>query len=368
MSTIVETPEVPEQIVEPPSTVSTKQTRRNQVLALLALAALGAIPIPFGDYGYFIGQYVAVFAMLGLSVTIVTGYAGMISLMPYSFAGIGAVVTGLVMTGWGWPFWLAVPCAALATLPVSIVIGAASVRLKSLYLAISTLTFSTALGETFFKWDEVTGGRTGWVVSAPKFGPIDFRRDLAFYLLCLLVVLALVWMTEGLRTSRLGRAMLAIRDNEIEAQALGINVYKTKLSAFLLSGMMAGVGGSFLAILLGNVSPSGYQSPVAEVTSILLVSLVVIGGIDRAWGAFFGAISLVVQSQIFQGARFFFPFFGIYSAFFLMLFLIYRPGGLVQVGKIWTELVKRRPLVGTAIVLGTVLINVAIGYIFIRAS
>jgi len=368
VSTAVESPEVPEQVIEAPSAVATKKTRRNQFIALGALAALGAVPIPFGDYGFFIGQYAAVYAMLGLSVTIVTGYAGLISLMPYTFAGLGAVMTGLIMTGWGWPFWLAAPMAALATLPVSLVVGMASVRLKTLYLAIATLTFSTALGETFFRWDLVTGGRIGWTVASPRLGPIDFGTDLNFYLLCLLVVLGLVWMTEGLRTSRLGRAMLAVRDNELEAQALGINVYKTKLAAFVLSGMMAGFGGAFLAVLLGNVSPGGYQSPVAEVTSILLVSLVVIGGIDRAWGAFFGAISLVVQSQVFQGARFFFPFFGMYSAFFLMLFLLFRPGGLVQVSKITTELVKRRPVFGIAVVLVTVALNLGIAYIFIRAS
>ena len=368
MSTAVETPEVPEQVLEAPSAVPTKRTRRNQLLGLLALVALGAVPIPFGDYGFFIGQYAAVYAMLGLSVTIVTGYSGLISLMPYSFAGIGAVITGLVMTGWGWPFWLAAPMAALSTLPISLLVGMASVRLKSLYLAIATLTFSTALGETFFKWEDATGGRSGWVLTPPELGPINFASDLNFYILCLGVVLALVWMAEGLRTSRLGRAMLAVRDNELEAQALGINVYKTKLVAFVLSGLMAGLGGSFLAILLGNVSPNAFQSPVAEVTSILLVSLVVIGGIDRAWGAFFGAISLVVQSQVFQGASFFFAFFGMYSAFFLILFLMFRPGGLVQVAKIWTELVKRRPLVGSAIVLGTVLLNLGIAYFFLRMS
>src|SRR2546423_9882698 len=96
--------------------------------------------------------------MIGLSVVVVTGYSGMISLMPYSFAGIGAIVTGLAMASWGWPFWLSVVLAALATIPVSILVGAIAVRLKGLYLAIATLTIAAMLGETFFNYSPVLGG------------------------------------------------------------------------------------------------------------------------------------------------------------------------------------------------------------------
>ncbi len=131
--------------------------------------AIALLPIPFGDFGFFVGQYGAVYAMIGLSVVIVTGYAGLISVMPYSFAGIGAIFTGLAMASWGWPFWLALLFAALATVPISVLVGISSVRLKGLYLAIATLTFANALGETLFKWDRVTGGQSGWLVERPTF-------------------------------------------------------------------------------------------------------------------------------------------------------------------------------------------------------
>lgn len=341
------------------------------VHALFGLGLVILVVVPgmiAGDFGFFVGQYAMVYAMLGLSVTVVTGYAGLISLMPYSFAGVGAVITGLVVTRWGWPFWLAAPIASLATIPIAIVVGAASVRLKGLYLAIATLTFSAAMGDSFFKWEDVTGGRTGWTLAKPKLGPLDFSGDFAFYLLCLGVVLLLVWMVEGLRTSRLGRAMLAVRDNELEAQALGINAYKTKLAAFVLSGMIAGLGGAFLAGLLGVVSPSAFQSPLAEVTSILLVTLVVIGGIDRAWGAFFGAVVLVVNQQIAAGAELFFAFLGAYVAIGLMLFLLFSPGGLVQVARRQRALIKARPALGIAVTLAGLLFNVGLIWLFIAAS
>src|SRR5207237_4270797 len=122
---------------------------RIQLLALAGLAVIALIPIPFGSFGFFVGAYALVYAMVGLSVTVVTGYAGLISLMPYSFAGVGALMTGVAMASWGWPFWLAAPFAAACTVPVSVVAGAIAVRLRGLYLAIATLAIASMLGETF---------------------------------------------------------------------------------------------------------------------------------------------------------------------------------------------------------------------------
>lgn len=368
---VLDAPEASEVIVEaPPAAVTTRRRINPGQLLAFGVLLIGAVLIPrfFGDFGFFVGQYALVYAMIGLSITIVTGYAGLISLMPYTFAGIGAVTTGLVMSLWGWPFWLAIPAAALATFPIAVIVGITSVRLKGLYLAIATLTFSQALGESFFKWERAIGGRTGWLVDKPKVGPVHFKQDMAFYLLCLGVVLFLVWMVEGLRTSRLGRAMLAVRDNELEAQALGINSYKTKLSAFVIGGMVAGIGGAFLAMLLGNVAPEAFRSPLSEVTSILLVTLVVIGGIDRAWGAFFGAIVLVVNQQIAAGAEIFFAFLGVYVAAGLIFFLLRVPGGLVQATRIQLELIKIRPVFGLLISLSLISVNLGLALLFITPS
>ena len=342
---------------------------RSRLLALLGLFVLALVPVPFGDFWYFVGAFALVYAMIGLSVTVVTGYAGLISLMPYTFAGLGAVMTGLAVSSWGWPFWLAIPLAAVTTIPISVLVGVSSVRLKGLYLAIATLTFSAALGETFFAWTSVTNGQVGWTIARPKIAGFDFASDGLFYVLCLVVVLLLVMMLESLRSSRLGRAMLAVRDNEREAQALGINVYQTKFAAVVIGGMLAGVGGAFLAELLGTVVATPvFQSPLSDATSIFLVSLVVVGGVDRPWGAFFGAIIIAVQQQVFQGSEFLFPFIGIYSALLLITLMMFRPGGLLQVGKIQLELIKRRPLLGTAMVVGILAVNLGGAYLIVKAG
>jgi ABC-type branched-subunit amino acid transport system permease subunit len=317
---------------------------RRQIALGSIMLGLGCIPFGFGRQGVFLGAYIAVWAMLELSIVVVSGYAGLISLMPFSYVGIGVFATGVATSLWGWPFWLALPFAALATVPVSIAVGAASIRLKGLYLAIATLTFSNAMGETLFKWDAFTGGQAGHTIERPAFGPIDFSGGKGFYVISMLTALALVWMVHGLKRSKAGRAMLAVRDNEREAQALGINATKAKLTALVVGGAIAGVGGAFYAGLLFNVAPSGFQSPLVEIASLLLVVWAVIGGIDSAFGAFLGATALIVQQQVFAGAEKLFAYIGVYAAVVLVSFLLLRPGGIVQVVKIQSERIRENPV------------------------
>src|SRR5437763_12526215 len=183
------------------------------------------------------------------------------------------------------------------------------------------------------------------------------------------VALFLLWMIECLRTSKLGRAMVAVRDNEREAQALGINVMQTKMAAFVIGGMMAGVGGAFLAALLQNVGGQGsitFTSPQTDATSIALVTLVVLGGIDRAWGAFFGGLVFVLTDQVFQGAQFFYAFVGLYSAVLLIVFLMFRPGGLLQIGKLQFDMIRERPVFGSVVAFGILWMQLGVSYALLR--
>jgi branched-chain amino acid transport system permease protein len=344
---------------------------RRHVITGGVLLGLGLIPVAVDSasnstFWQYIGAYIAVWAMLELSVVVVTGYGGLISLMPFSFVGIGCFAAGLAVSVWGWPFWLAIPFAAAATVPISVAVGAASVRLKGLYLAIATLTFASALGETLFKWDAFTGGQAGHTIARPKLGPIDFSGAFAFYALSMGVALVLVWMVHGLKGSRAGRAMLAVRDNEREAQALGINATKTKLTALVIGGALAGVGGAFYLALLGSPAPAGFQSPYVDVSSVLLVVWAVIGGIEAAFGAFLGATALITQQQVFQGAEKLFVFIGVYAAAVLVVFLIFRPGGLVQVVKIQAERIRTDPARNIPLTVLGVLFNVGIVWAIIH--
>jgi ABC-type branched-subunit amino acid transport system permease subunit len=132
--------------------------------------------------------------------------------------------------------------------------------------------------------------------------------------------------------------------------------------------VLGGIGGAFLALLLTSVTRAAFQSPLVVATSLLLVTVVVIGGIDRAVGAFLGAVALVVQQQVFQGARFFFAWFGIYSSALLVLFLLFRPGGLIQVARIQWGLIRARPRLGISLAAGVIGLNVGIAWLFVKLS
>jgi branched-chain amino acid transport system permease protein len=353
---------------QPPASRARRLTSKH-LAVVVGLALVSLLPVPFGDYGFFLGAYAAIYGMIGLSVVVVTGYSGLISLMPYTFAGIGAMTAGLAVGSWGWPFWLAIPLAAAATVPFALLVGMASVRLRGLYLALATLTLSNALGETLFRSEAVTGGGAGWNIPRPVVGPIDFSSDVSFYFLCLATLVVLLWMAEGLRSSRLGRAMSAVRTNEVEAQALGVNPYKTKLVALLIGSMMAGVGGAFLGALLVNVTGTPFRSPVVEITSLLLVTAVAIGGIDRPLGAFVGALTLfVVQAQVFGGAASLQAYLGIYTGVILILLLHLNPDGLVGLARRLRALIRARPAFGSGVTTALIVGNVGICWLIVAVA
>lgn len=312
----------------------------------VALAVVVIGPLLLGDFASFVGARIAVTAMIGLSVIVVTGYTGQLSLMPYTFVGIGVFVAAHAITSWGWPFWFTAAFAAALSVPLSVLVGLVAVRLRGFYFAIATLTFASAVGATLFEWDAFTGGQKGLPVSRPVVGPIDFGGDKAYYLLCLVTVLLLVWMVSGLQHSRIGRAMTAVRENETAAATLGINVMKTKLVAFVVSGMLAAFGGVFHGMLLQHVTRTPYQTPFVEAVGVTLVILVVVGGMRSPWGPFIGAAIIYVQLEVFRTALFLQYFIAAITAVAFIIVLLKLPDGLVGVIKHEAEGVRRAPLRG----------------------
>lgn len=317
-------------------------TRSNRVVGLLVLA-LVVTPLLLGDFASFVGSRIAVTAMVGLSVTVVTGFTGQLSLMPYTFVGIGVFTAAHALSSWGWPIWLTVLLAAVAALPLAGIVGLLAVRLRGFYLAIATLTFAAGAGATLFAWDTFTGGQRGLRVVRPAMGPIDLDSDRAFYVLSIVAVFAMVWLVLGLEDSRVGRAMAAVREHETEAAALGVNVTKTKLTAFLLSGMIAAVGGVFQAMLLGQVTRTSYQTPFVETLGVTLVILVVVGGMRSAWGPFIGAAIIYVQLEVLRTALVLQYVLAAVSAAAFVAILLFVPGGLVQIFRHEAEKVRQDP-------------------------
>jgi ABC-type branched-subunit amino acid transport system permease subunit len=228
--------------------------------------------------------------VLGLSLVVVTGYAGQISLAQMAFAGFGGFMFGIMSAEWSVPFPLSLLLAGLVTAPVALVVGLPALRTRGIHLAVLTLAAAVALDAFLFTHAGFTGGADGRLIPAVKIFGIDFNirtSDATAYprpqfgLLVLIVAVLVGVLVAFLRNSGIGRQMLAIRANERAAVASGVSLSRAKLFAFAASGFIAGIAGSMTGLLTGNLSGEQFQ----VLTSLLLVALIYIGGVARISGA-----------------------------------------------------------------------------------
>ncbi|MFA5890506.1 MAG: branched-chain amino acid ABC transporter permease [Actinomycetota bacterium] len=274
----------------------------------------------------------AVYGLMGLSMVVLTGYVGQLSLMPATFVGVGAFASADLVSRLATPFWVAVPLAALVTVPVALVIGIVALRLKGLYLAIMTLVFADVLQEFLFKQSWFAG--EGGSVDAPRpfLAGIDFKSDKVYYFLVVIVAMVFVVLVRNFSRSRSARACYAVRDNESTAQALGINVAKYKLMAFALHGFIAGFAGALFAHWQWSVSAGGQRPQFGLEFSLTLVFFTILGGVRSIWGPFVGAAIWVVLVQRLlagspNGQNIALSIFGL----LVLGTMLYRPAGLVGV-------------------------------------
>ena len=260
--------------------------------AALLLALLAA---PWLMPEYWLAQltFVLIYGIVGLGLMLLAGYTGQFSLGHAAFLGVGAY-TQAVLTNAGWPFPLAMGCAALLAAAVGVVVGLPALRLKGIYLGIATLAFGFIVEEVFARWESVTGGNAGKMLGAPAIGDWRIDSSTGFYFVCLVAaVLATLGILNLLRSST-GRAFVAIRDSEISAQSMGIHLARYKTLAFALSAALTGLGGALYAHKIQFLSPDQFSI----LQSIDLLLLVVIGGLGSVHGAFLGAAFLIAMPQL----------------------------------------------------------------------
>jgi ABC-type branched-subunit amino acid transport system permease subunit len=230
---------------------------------------------------------VAIGAMVGVSLTVLMGFTGQISLGHWSLVGVGAFAAANLHGRLGVPFVITVPLVVAIGMGVSLLIGLPALRIKGLYLAVVTLTFSYAAELFVFRSELVGGGQTGQPMNVPAFGPFDLdsptnRPLFAFSVAMLLVAL---WAARNLRSSRTGRTFLALRENEKAAATLGISLRAARLTAFAVSGGIAALAGVVFALRVGTVNATDFPTEV----SLVLVLMVMIGGLGALSGSFLGA-------------------------------------------------------------------------------
>jgi branched-chain amino acid transport system permease protein len=338
--------------------------------AAVALIALALLALPFalaavGTTWVRITNLAILFVFLSLGLNIVVGFAGLLDLGYIAFYAVGAYVYALLASPHfdiHWPFWVILPLGAAVAALFGVLIGAPTLKLRGDYLAIVTLGFGEIVRIFLNNLSQpvnITNGPQGIARIDPfRLGGIDFSKSesvfgltfsgpIKYYYVLLLVLLAVIFINVRLQNSRIGRAWEAIREDEIAARATGIDTTRIKLLAFAMGATFGGVAGGMFSAIQGFVSPESF----VLVESIMVVSMVVLGGMGNIWGVILGAVLLSFVPEILRftvepAQR---QLFGrmiiepevirmLIFGFALVLVMTLRPGGL------WPSAVRRREL------------------------
>jgi branched-chain amino acid transport system permease protein len=293
--------------------------------------ALIAAPWVISEYWLAQLNFVCIYAIAGLGLMLLAGFTGQFSIGHAAFLGVGAY-TQAVLTGMGWPFPLALVCAAGLSAAVGIVVGLPALRVKGIYLGIATLSFGFIVEEVLARWESVTGGNAGKHLKAPDVFGWKVSSGVEFYFLCLVITIVCTLGILNLLRAPTGRAFVAIRDSEISAQSMGIQLSYYKTLSFAISAALAGVAGALYAHKLQFISPDQFNI----LQSIDLLLMVVIGGLGSVHGAFLGAIFLITMPQLIAVSKDYLPAFigqapglqGLVYGLVLIAFVLFEPMGL----------------------------------------
>jgi branched-chain amino acid transport system permease protein len=262
---------------------------REPLIVVIIACMLFAGTFLLSGYHLFQLTLVAVYAIAILGMTVLTGINGQISLGHGAFYAIGAYTTGILMTTWNVPYWATLPAAAVSCAMFGFLIGLPALRLGGLYLALTTFALAVAVPQVLkYKAAEPwTGGVQGLVIDKPD-PPFELplTADQWLYLFTLAVGAVIFLVAWNLTRGRIGRAMMAIRDHALAAEAMGIDLALTKTRTFAVSAMCTGVAGSLGAIAVQFVAPDSFGVFV----SITLFVGLVVGGVASIPGALFGAV------------------------------------------------------------------------------
>jgi branched-chain amino acid transport system permease protein len=300
---------------------------RSWKLIGLVLLVAGAVALPFlvSNYRVFQLNMVLVYAIVLLGLNILTGYNGQISLGHGAFYAIGAYVAAILMDLGGWPYWATLPIAGIVCFVSGFLFGLPALRLRGHYLALATFALAVAMPQLlkYKRIEQWTGGVQGIVILKPDppFG-LKITPDQWLYLFTLAIAIVMFVIGWNLLRGRVGRAMIAIRDNPIAAEAMGVNSALYKSTTFGVSALYTGIGGALGAIVVQFVAPDSFTAGL----SINLLVGIVIGGVASISGAIYGALFIQFipnfADQISKAAP-----WAIYGAF-LLAFVYLMPTGV----------------------------------------
>ena len=290
---------------------------RRAALAL-GLVALLAWPWASPRYFVFLASLSVVNAIVAIGLNLLSGYTNQLSFGHAGFLAVGAYTAALVTTRWpDTPVVVTLAVAALVTGLVGLGLGVPCLRLEGLYLAMATLAFGFVVVEAIMNLDWLTRGNDGLRVPAARLGPWALQSDTARYYLVVAVGVVMVWAALNLARTRTGRALLAIRESEIAAQASGVHLARYKTLAFAI------VAGGLFAFVVGFLSPDAFD----VFLSVDYVAMIIVGGLGSVPGSIAGAALLTVLNDSLAGFQSYRPLiFGT----ILILSMLFMPGGIAR--------------------------------------
>ncbi len=303
--------------------------QRNCYLVLLVLLVVA----PFVLERFYIGELSELFiwCIAGTGLMLLVGYTGLVSLGHAAFMALGAY-TNVILNKYGVPFPISIILAAFFSGACGLVIGVAALRMTGIYLAVATLAFAYIVEKFIGQGGSFTGGHRGFRVENFEYFGVYLNDPVVFYIICLITLLVTLWLLGNLLRSPTGRAFVAIRDSEISAQAMGIDLVRYKTLSFALSAGITGMAGALYAYKIGYLYPETFTI----FTSIKLLMLVVVGGLGSMHGIVFGAMFISLLPQIIALVRDLLPIWisqrrGLEPFVFgsiLIAFLIFEPKGI----------------------------------------
>ncbi len=300
-------------------------------LGMLVLALI--LPLIGNDYWALIGTRMAIYWVLVSGLNLVVGFAGHLAIGYVALLTLGAYTTSVLVAGNVMPpvpVFVALPIAAVVGALFGVIVGLPALRLRTFYFAMSTLGFATIVTQIALAWQSVTGGGIG--IAGPEFPP-PFNTAWGFYFLCVAIAAFTTWLSANVARSRFGRALIAVRDAEVAAEATGISKPKMLIAIFLLAGACAAVAGGLFASLQTYITPDAFTFDL----SVLFFIAILIGGRGSIMGPMLGTIILTVLPEIAAPLAAWSTF--LYAVLLLLIVLV-MPGGIAAL----LDFRNRRPL------------------------
>ncbi len=260
---------------------------------LTLMAGIIAFPLLVDSYSISQFTFIFIFAIAAIGLMLLIGYTGQISLGHAAFFAIGAYTSAILTMKVGLPFLLALPISGILSGVIGIIVGLPALRLSGLYLAMATIGFAFIVEEILVRWESLTMGNVGLTVMPARIGTLIFDTEMKQYYLMLAVLILVIIGVRNILRSSVGRALIAIRDSEIAAQAIGISLARFKTMAFIISAAFTGIAGALYAHKIGFISPESFTILV----SIEFLAMVIIGGLGSLHGAVFGAAFVILLPQ-----------------------------------------------------------------------